>query len=309
MCWFMLFLSLLVILCRCGDAGIDVLNTARYNKGHLMFQPCKSSTFISLCNGSSSTSSAQPFASHRLPDGAVLDLCLEPADSVCCTSSESYSYAGMEEVELERKLIGHGAHRELRTFLTAKLGKFEECYMVIVERLSSGVFADMFELEGLVARGVYENAAIYGDHNLELPAIHSFESMVVVHTRFESKPGHPLQAQVSIPVHARYPPLSFESHVAVGLKFPHLLLQCFQNDSASLSGALNTPKDDMSWALLTMKDRPMLDLSEVKWYVPAGDPRHARTVASVTALFSLLGVLVLWLVSMFSYQSHKIKVI
>ncbi|KAI5071461.1 hypothetical protein GOP47_0013712 [Adiantum capillus-veneris] len=140
--------------------------------------------------------------------------------------------------------------------------------MVTIEQLSSGVFADMFELQGLVARAVYDGAAIYGDHNLELPALHSLESMVVVHTRFNSKSGHALQAQVSVPLHARYPRLSLDGHAVVDIKFPSLLFQCSCK----------------------------------------GNPQHASIVASLTALFSMVGVVILWVVSMRSYKSHKTKV-
>lgn len=52
---------------------------------------------------------------------------------------------------------------------------------------------------------VYAKAVLYGDHNLELPALLSSESMVVLHKSFKSKSNHLLQAEVSLPLHARYP--------------------------------------------------------------------------------------------------------
>ncbi|MCO5580748.1 hypothetical protein L7F22_034618 [Adiantum nelumboides] len=199
--WFILCFVLLAS-CRRSNAGLHVSNTATYDEGRLILLPRKSSpSSFSLCQQSSSTSSSQPFARHKLPGGAFVDLCLEALGR----ASGSEIYAGVKAIELERKLVGSGAHRELQSSITVTLEKSEECHMVIVERLSSGVFADMFELQNLVARAVYKEAAIYGDHNLELPALLSYESMVVVHTSFKTMSGHPTQAQVSLPLHARYP--------------------------------------------------------------------------------------------------------
>ncbi|MCO5571445.1 hypothetical protein L7F22_025185 [Adiantum nelumboides] len=158
---------------------------------------------------------------------------------------------------------------------------------------------------------VYKEAAIYGDHNLELPALHSYESMVVVHTSFKSMSAHPTQAQVSLPLHARYPTLSLDGHVVVVINFPILLFHCSSEDgtaSASLSNLVVAPRENVSWAMLTMKNGSLVTSTELKWLVPAGNPQHAGIVAAFTALFSIVGVVILWVVSMRSYKSHKVKV-
>lgn len=303
-----------LVLASCYKVEAHMSNMVKYKKEHLVFSTFKSSESLSLCNQSSTKSSSSLFATHQMPDGAVLDLCLEPSGRLCCeflTFSEVNSYSGLEVMDLERKLLGTGAHRELRSSITIKLENIETCRMVMVERVSSGVFTDMFELEGLVARGVYAKAVLYGDHNLELPALLSSESMVVLHKSFKSKSNHLLQAEVSLPLHARYPPLSLESHVAVDFKLPILLFQCFQkgdNASDANVNANNTIRENMAWALLTRKESSMLDSIELQWLVPAGNPVHSGIVAAITACTSLFGVVMLWVVSKYSYQSHKIKV-
>ncbi|KAI3905058.1 hypothetical protein MKX01_017304, partial [Papaver californicum] len=55
------------------------------------------------------------------------------------------------------------------------------CEAVVIERLPSGVFADPFELQHLVQRGVFLDAAVFGDTNLELPPALSNRSVVEVH--------------------------------------------------------------------------------------------------------------------------------
>ncbi|KAJ8544067.1 hypothetical protein K7X08_025685 [Anisodus acutangulus] len=54
----------------------------------------------------------------------------------------------------------------------------KSCEVIIVERLPSGVFADPFELQHLVQRGVFRDAAVFGDTNLELPSFLSNRSLV-----------------------------------------------------------------------------------------------------------------------------------
>lgn len=106
-------------------------------------------------------------------------------------------------------------------------------------------------------------------------------------------------------------PLSLESHVAVDFKLPILLFQCFQkgdNASDANVNANNTIRENMAWALLTRKESSMLDSIELQWLVPAGNPVHSGIVAAITACTSLFGVVILWVVSKYSYQSHKIKV-
>ncbi|MCD9561249.1 hypothetical protein HAX54_020252, partial [Datura stramonium] len=75
--------------------------------------------------------------------------------------------------DLHRKLIDEGSHRRLSSFLRLKMSSEsisrppKSCEVTIVERLPSGVFADPFELQHLVQRGVFTDAAVFGDTNLE----------------------------------------------------------------------------------------------------------------------------------------------
>lgn len=289
----------------------------RIYKKDLVLSACNGSTsahlFASISNNSMKSSSS-PFASHELPHGTILELSLEPAGWLNCVSSTpSARYEGLEVMEVERKLIGNGAHRELSSSITIRLEKSKACHIVIVEKLPSGVFADMFELGGLVARGAYIDAVIYGDHNLEMPSLHSSESIVVLHTSIDSNTPHLehlLQAKVLLPLHARYPPLSFESHVSVNFSIPHVLFQCFHNNDDNSAANMTDSKpnrNNMAWAVLTWKEST-LDSNGLQWAVPAGNPLHSQLVAVTTACTSLIGVVVLLVVSRFSFNSQKSKV-
>ncbi|KAH7282250.1 hypothetical protein KP509_35G021600 [Ceratopteris richardii] len=284
--------------------------TAVYNEGDLQFLMSGNSTFLSLCSCSNLTRSIPAFAQHRLPDGTLLNLCYEPVDSFCesFTSLESSNYLGPEFLKLERTLIGSGAHRALETSITVKHERCKECHVMIIERLPSGVFADLFELEGLVARAVYDDVAIYGDHNLELPALNSYESVVVLYTRFNFNSENLLHTQVSLPLHARYPPLNLEGYAVVDLSFPYILVQCIRTENSldSFSETLGSSKKDMAWALLTTKSR-IIPASELQWLVPAGNFKYTNVVATITASVSLIAVVVLWVISTNSFHSHKSK--
>lgn len=290
----------------------------RTYKKDLVLSACNSSTsahlYASISN-SSMKGSSSPFASHELPHGTILELSLEPAGWLNCVSSTpSEHYEGLEVMEVERKLIGNGAHRELSSSITIRVEKSKACNMVIVEKLPSGVFADMFELGGLVARGAYVDAVIYGDHNLEMPSLHSSESIVVLHTSIDSNVSHLehlLQAKVLLPLHARYPPLSFESHVSVNFSIPYVLFQCFHKDDNTTAANMADSKpmrNNMAWAVLTWKESTSLDSIGLQWAVPAGNPLHSQFVAVTTACTSLIGVVVLLVVSRFSFNSQKSKV-
>ncbi|KAF9623454.1 hypothetical protein IFM89_003038 [Coptis chinensis] len=100
----------------------------------------------------------------------------------------------------------------------------------VIERLPSGVFADPFELQHLVQRGVFTDAAVFGDTNLELPSALSNRSVVEIHVEigqnFLSVNAKELEVKVDIPLHARYPPLDSNGYSRVEMGMPDVLMRC-----------------------------------------------------------------------------------
>ncbi|KAK9275777.1 hypothetical protein L1049_023046 [Liquidambar formosana] len=89
---------------------------------------------------------------------------------------------------LQRYLIGEGSHRRLSSSIRFNIhSEFipelptHFCEVIIIEKLPSGVFADPFELQHLLQHGVFTDAAVFGDTNLELPSVRSNRSLVEVH--------------------------------------------------------------------------------------------------------------------------------
>ncbi|KAG6788609.1 hypothetical protein POTOM_004681 [Populus tomentosa] len=100
------------------------------------------------------------------------------------------------------------------------------CEITIIEGLPSGVFADPFELQHLLERGVFTDVAVFGDSNLELPSVLSNQSAVEIHMNVGGAPllGHKLEISVDLPLHARYPPLDDSGYSRVEFGEPDLFL-------------------------------------------------------------------------------------
>ncbi|KAF8380735.1 hypothetical protein HHK36_028225 [Tetracentron sinense] len=122
---------------------------------------------ILLCfekHGSLLESDFQKSLEHELP----LDSCKGSPDNLNPVLKLSV---------LQRRLIGEGAHQRLFSSFkfNVQLEALSElhthfCEAVMIERLPSGIFADPFELRHLVQHGVFIDAAVFGDTNLELPS-------------------------------------------------------------------------------------------------------------------------------------------
>ncbi|KAI3918514.1 hypothetical protein MKX01_041834 [Papaver californicum] len=118
---------------------------------------------------------------------------------------------------LHRDLKGEGSHPRLFSSLRVSIqpdANVSElpthfCEAIVIERLPSGVFADPFELQHLVQRGVFVDAAVFGDTNLELPSALSSRSVVEVHIDISHnillKHTEELEIHLELPLHARYP--------------------------------------------------------------------------------------------------------
>jgi hypothetical protein len=111
----------------------------------------------------SHTTTASSETSYDIPTEARLQVHHNSTDLAHCRSSHLSEDANGELwvlQDVERILVGNGAHRTLQSVVTVALdsGRTIEsqqphCYLRILERLPTGVFADQYELQGLRRRG------------------------------------------------------------------------------------------------------------------------------------------------------------
>ncbi|CAK9219279.1 unnamed protein product [Sphagnum troendelagicum] len=279
------------------------------------------------CVSMSHTTTVSSETSYDIPTEARLQVHHNSADLAHCRSSHLSEAANGDAngdvngelwvlQDVERILVGNGAHRTLQSVVTVALhsGRTIEsqqphCYLRILERLPTGVFADQYELQGLRRRGVVKEAFVYGDKNLEQPALLSAQSIVDVHVTLlkeQSKQSSQvpllLQAKVSVPLHARYPPLSVESHSVVRIPLPHIFVACKQagvQDSSALDETVGDWRPVLLGAITTSTNSSKV----VEWMVPAGKPAQFEVVARYTAIAALSGVLAVFVASV-SKEHH-----
>ncbi|KAL8053414.1 hypothetical protein ABFS82_05G070300 [Erythranthe guttata] len=211
---------------------------------------------------------------------------------------------------LHRNVTGEGSHRHLHSSITFDLKPklkpeldARSCEVIVVEKLPSGVFADPFELDHLVQRGVFSDAGVFGDTNLELPSFRSNRSVVEIHMSIASNVlsinKDYLEVNLVVPLHARYPPLGHEfSRVEFGQ--PDIFMCC------NLEGDVHKRR------CVSMPDNNILDreASPVMWEIPCGIKKHAEFVSAVTFGFAVLASSIIVLTSIFysdSQGSDKLK--
>ncbi|KAJ7943857.1 Phosphatidylinositol-glycan biosynthesis class X protein [Quillaja saponaria] len=209
---------------------------------------------------------------------------------------------------LERNLIGEGSHRHLSTSTTFQIGQSGSisklssysCEFVLIERLPHGVFADPFELQHLLQRGVFSGAAVFGDKNLELPSFLSNRSAVEIH--LDVGPNvmlSPIDINVELPLHARYPPLHESGYSAVEFGAPDMFVRCRTKEKIS----------NQSCLLMLTSDGAKLKSGDIIWRIPSGIRAHAGVVSSVTFISALLSTLLIVLTSLCYSDSKLCKVL
>lgn len=197
-----------------------------------------------------------------------------------------------------RRLIGEGSHRRLSTSIRFDINQepvsklpAHYCEAIIVEKLPSGVFADPFELQDLLHRGVYMEASAFGDTNLELPSIQSNRSLVEIHMDIGSNAltgrKHGLEINIELPIHARYPPLGDGGYSRIEFGQPHLFTRCSVEEKSSNQSCIFMSTDNTG---KSMDD-------SIVWEVPSGNKKHATTVSFFTFMSAILSALSLVLVS------------
>ncbi|KAI3967899.1 hypothetical protein MKX01_027082 [Papaver californicum] len=202
---------------------------------------------------------------------------------------------------LHRYLIGEGSHRRLFSFLRVSIqphttiSELPEhfCEAVVIERLPSGVFADPFELQHLVQRGVFGNAAVFGDTNLELPSALSNRSVVEVHMdighNILSKHIDELEINLELPLHARYPPLDGSGYSNVVMGIPDLFIRCTTERNAVCERCL--------W--VKTADHIISPADAVLWRIPSGNKAHSQLVFYVTFTAAFLSTMLIVLAAIY----------
>ncbi|CAO2820887.1 unnamed protein product [Amaranthus hypochondriacus] len=189
-------------------------------------------------------------------------------------------------LDIERHLIGEGSHRHLSSIVRFSIQAnliadvaSRICDFIIIERLPSGVFADPFELQHLLRRGVFKDAAVFGDTNLELPSFLSNQSIVEVHldAALDHSAGQEilLEYKIELPLHARYPPVEESGYAKVRFGAPDLFINCKKDGQSSGEGCLFSSIDAG-------------EVDDIVWSIPAGIKSHARTVSIITFTSALL---------------------
>ncbi|KAG8382508.1 hypothetical protein BUALT_Bualt05G0084600 [Buddleja alternifolia] len=185
---------------------------------------------------------------------------------------------------LHRNIIGEGSHRRLSSSMRLKTQSElteQSCEIIIIERLPNGVFADPFELQHLVHRGVFNDVAVFGDTNLELPSFRSNQSVVEIHMIYEDDS----EINLDVPLHARYPPLG-HGFSLVEFGQPDLFLCC-----CGLGG------NSVNRSCLLMQTSEDKASSPVIWEIPCGIKEHAQVVSAVSFGFAVVAALLIVLAS------------
>ncbi|KAJ8544068.1 hypothetical protein K7X08_025686 [Anisodus acutangulus] len=216
--------------------------------------------------------------------------------SACVTLQGNVKFAPKLTV-LHQKLIGEGSHRRLSSSLRLKRSSEsissppKSCEVIIVERLPSGVFADPFELQHLVQRGVFRDAAVFGDTNLQLPSFLSNRSLVEVHvevgTNLTSQQKHGLEMHMELPLHTRYQPLG-HGFSRVEFASPDLFLRCNVEGKQHVTSCL-FPLD---------KQNAKPNDGHPVWEVPCGNREHTEIVSALTFISAVVSALLIIVASL-----------
>ncbi|XP_059275643.1 uncharacterized protein LOC132030154 isoform X1 [Lycium ferocissimum] len=238
------------------------------------------------------------FSKHdNLVDSNFEDFIAHDILSSACVSLQGNFKFAPRLSALHRKLIGEGSHRRLSSFLRLKMSSEsisrppKSCEVIIVEKLPSGVFADPFELQHIVQRGVFTDAAVFGDTNLELPSFLSNRSLVEVHLEVgQNATSHQkdeLEIHMELPLHARYQPLG-HGFSRVEFSSPDLFLRC------NVEGK----QHDMSCLFPLDKQSAVSNNGHPVWDVPCGNREHTEVVSAFTFISAVVSALLIIVASL-----------
>uniref|UniRef100_A0A7N0UW35 Phosphatidylinositol-glycan biosynthesis class X protein n=2 Tax=Kalanchoe fedtschenkoi TaxID=63787 RepID=A0A7N0UW35_KALFE len=194
----------------------------------------------------------------------------------------------------ERYLIGEGSHRRLSTTIRLRfpLAKTQigSCEVIFVERLPHGVFADPFELQHLQRRGVFKEASVFGDTNLELPSFLSNRSLVEVHMDVDiASLSNGMDIKLELPLHGRYQPLDDRGYTDVEFGAPDLFLRCKMHNQGG---------EGRSCLSILDEDGSSPRHERITWSLPSGIKAHTGIVSLVTFSSAILSTLSIVFASM-----------
>ncbi|TKY75377.1 Phosphatidylinositol-glycan biosynthesis class X protein [Spatholobus suberectus] len=225
----------------------------------------------------------------------------EVTSGLCGVLPDNHNFV-LRLSDLKRNLIGEGLHRSVSTlikFQTQQSKPLSEllsysCEFIIIERLPSGVFADPFELQRLVQRGIFSDIAVFGDTNLELPSFLSNRSAVEIHLVVDPNIlQEPTDINVELPLHARYQLLNESGYSTVEFGAPDMLVRC------STKG-----KVENRYCFFKLeKDDANLYGAHIVWRIPSGIKVHADLVSAVTFIAALLSTLAIVVASLYYSNS------
>ncbi|KAI4314507.1 hypothetical protein L6164_027410 [Bauhinia variegata] len=204
---------------------------------------------------------------------------------------------------LQRNLIGEGSHRRVSTLIRYQIKQSKSvsellscsCQFIVIERLPSGVFADPFELQHLVQRGVFSDVTVFGDTNLELPSFLSNRSAVEIHLDVDPMIlMKPIDINIELPLHARYQPLNESGYSSVKFGLPDMLVRCNTNEKV----------ESRSCFFKLINDDANPKGADIVWTIPSGRKAHAGLVSTVTFIVALLSTVLIVLTSL-SYSNNR----
>ncbi|KAJ8774291.1 hypothetical protein K2173_009722 [Erythroxylum novogranatense] len=198
----------------------------------------------------------------------------------------------------QRILTGEGSHRVISTTFKFQFRPMpssqlpsHSCKVIVIERLPSGVFADPFELQHLLQRRVFIEAAVFGDTNLELPSVRSNQSVVEIHMsvglNIFSGNKNEIEISIDLPLHARYPPLDESGYSIVQFGVPAVFMDC----------NIGRSSDNQRWLFMPTYGQDESETSQVMWRIPSGRREHDRIVSAVTFLTAFMCTLLIVLAS------------
>ncbi|XP_058190360.1 uncharacterized protein LOC131307725 isoform X2 [Rhododendron vialii] len=206
--------------------------------------------------------------------------------------------------DLQCYLTGEGSHRRLSSSIKLS-GQLESkaelprhsCKAIIIEKLPSRIFADPFELQHLLQRGVFTDVAVFGDTNLELPSVVSNRSIVEVHIDVDlnivSGHNNGLEIDVEVSLHARYPPLGEHGFATVEFSRADLFLCCNIDEKSH---------DDNCLFMVTGSSD---ESQSVVWEIPCGITEHSRVVSIVTFVSAVVVAFLIVLTSIYYLHNQK----
>ncbi|RYR55445.1 hypothetical protein Ahy_A06g030659 isoform B [Arachis hypogaea] len=247
------------------------------------------------------------FDRHIELHDSVFDNFMSQEDNVglCQVLPKNHDFVPRLSV-LKRELIGEGSHRHVSTLLKFQARRSESssqllsssCDFIIIERLPTGVFADPFELQRLVQRGVFNDVDVFGDTNLELPSFLSNRSAVEIHLVVDpNKFLEPTDIKIELPLHARYQPLNESGYSTVELGMPDILVRCSTKERS---------ENQNYFFKLTNNDADVMYEADVLWRIPSGKKAHSNLVFVITFSAALLSTLVIVLSSL-EYSKSRVR--